>query len=99
MRRLSSRRRIIYSLGVRIVLPVSGERIDTVMGSLLPGVARKTEAAARLVRPARLSLLAEGIEQLADPKIGLGGVPHLHVTIQAIVIASADPLAIDVPGG
>ena len=29
----------------------------------------------------------------------MGGVPHLHVTIQAIVIAPADPLAIDVPGG
>jgi hypothetical protein len=43
-------------------------------------------------------LLAEGIEQLADPKVGLGGVPHLHVTIQAIVIAPADPFAIDVPG-
>jgi hypothetical protein len=28
----------------------------------------------------------------------LGGVPHLHVTVQAIVIAPADPFAIDVPG-
>jgi hypothetical protein len=43
-------------------------------------------------------LLAEGIEQLADPKVGLGGVPHLHVTIQAVVIAPADPFAVDVPG-
>jgi hypothetical protein len=43
-------------------------------------------------------LLAEGIEQLADAMVGLGGVPHLHVTIQAIVIAPADPFAIDVSG-
>ena len=44
-------------------------------------------------------MLAEGIQQFADPKVGLGGVAHLHVTVQAIVIASADPFAIDVPGG
>ncbi len=29
----------------------------------------------------------------------MGGVPHLHVTVQAIVIAPADPFAVDVPGG
>jgi hypothetical protein len=29
----------------------------------------------------------------------LGGVPHLHVSVQAVVIAPADPFAVDVPGG
>jgi len=46
-----------------------------------------------------LPLSAEGIEQFADSKVGLGGVPHLHVTVQAVVVAPADSFGIDVPGG
>jgi hypothetical protein len=75
------------------------ERIDTIMSSLLPGDG-PLDRGRRSSGPAgEATLLAEGIQQLADPKVGLGGVPHLHVTIQAIVVAPADPFAIDVPGG
>ena len=75
------------------------ERIGTIMWSLAVG-RRLLDRSGRSSGPAeRLPLLAEGIQQLADPKVGLGGVPHLHVTVQAIVIAPADPVAIDVSGG